>query len=136
MNVNPYIGIPYKDHGASHAGVDCYGLLRLWYKEQRGVDLPDYGPNYDDAANTAGAAALMAFVIGSKEQGWWRVPEGKSWQVGDALLLRVGRWACHCGIYLGADFLHSLKGRNSTLEALDSLTWRNNVVGAYRWTGA
>lgn len=37
-----YIDIPYKDHGKDFLGVDCIGLVQLIFKEERGIDLPDF----------------------------------------------------------------------------------------------
>jgi len=38
-----YIGIPFLDHGRSFAGVDCWGLVQLVMRQERQIDLPDYG---------------------------------------------------------------------------------------------
>lgn len=37
-----FLGIPYKHLGRSFKGVDCYGLLLLYYKELFGIELKDW----------------------------------------------------------------------------------------------
>ena len=37
-----YLGIPYKHRGRDFNGVDCYGLLVLFFKTEFNIDLPDF----------------------------------------------------------------------------------------------
>ena len=46
MNYNKYIGLPYKENGRSTEGVDCWGLARLFYKHELGIELPSYTELY------------------------------------------------------------------------------------------
>lgn len=39
---NNYVGLPYLDLGRTRAGVDCWGLVRLIYSDELGIDLPPY----------------------------------------------------------------------------------------------
>lgn len=38
-----YVGLPFVDGGRGWSGVDCWGLVRLIYKTEAKIDLPDYG---------------------------------------------------------------------------------------------
>jgi cell wall-associated NlpC family hydrolase len=40
MWTNDYIRIPFKEHGYTRAGANCYGLVQIIYAEQLGIELP------------------------------------------------------------------------------------------------
>ena len=42
MNFSKYIGLKYKLKGRESSGLDCYGLVYLIYKEEKGIVLPDF----------------------------------------------------------------------------------------------
>lgn len=41
-----YIGLPYKKYGRDREGLDCWGLCRLVYAEERGLVLDDLSERY------------------------------------------------------------------------------------------
>ena len=49
---NTYIEIPFMAHGRDKNGLDCWGLIWLTYKEQRGIILPSYDEVYFEDYNT------------------------------------------------------------------------------------
>lgn len=42
IDIAKYLGIPYLHGGRDRNGLDCYGLVLMFYAQNHGVDLPDY----------------------------------------------------------------------------------------------
>jgi cell wall-associated NlpC family hydrolase len=62
-----YLTVPYVDQGRDHAGVDCWGLVRLFIGEQRGLWLPDHG-----AVAPRDLARIAGLVAAAIREGPWR----------------------------------------------------------------
>lgn len=42
MGYEKYLGIPYRHLGRDRSGIDCYGLLLLYFKEEFNIELLDW----------------------------------------------------------------------------------------------
>ena len=127
MNLRRYIGIPYKSHACGFDGVDCYQLLRLFNREELGVDLPDYKELYRDAHKQDDAA--QAFDAGKR--GWIKTGNPK---LGDGLLFRDRGAVSHCGVYVDDEcFLHIREGGLSCIEPLHGMHWGKRIEGIMTW---
>ena len=126
-----YVGIPYQLHGTTREGIDCWGLPRLWYLEQYGIDLPSFGDRYGRELDDAERAHIAGVIRGESGQ-WRRVTQGE--QRGDLVLFRVMGEESHLGVVVEPGrFLHARKGVDSCVERYDSPTWARRVAGFYRW---
>ena len=97
---NEYVGIPWRWRGVGRDGVDCYGLLRLVYSEQLGVNLPV--EQYLTASDAEGR-------IQARVAQWREVPHGMGHRPGDVAIMdavaldergRMGRGPHHLGIHV------------------------------------
>ncbi|MFQ5954022.1 MAG: C40 family peptidase [Kiloniellales bacterium] len=121
-----YIGIPYADKGHSRDGVDCWGLVRLVYAEQLGVDLPSYADRYASAADLDEVARLI-----DGERGPWRTV--KRPRALDVLLLRIRGAAGHVALVAAPGWmLHVMDQIEVALERYETITWARRIAGAYR----
>lgn len=108
--VKSYVSIPYED-------VDCYGMVRLVYKEQYYIDLEpihsrDKLDNWDVVFDGHGEPAVRE---------------------GDVLMFKDDPVNRHVGIVLDETFmLHSIRGVNSCVERWNRLNWRGRLVKVYR----
>lgn len=127
-----YVGIPNRAHGRDRSGVDCWGLVRLVFQEERGIRLPSYVgqcPALDERED------LARLITSERDVGPWR--EVDRAQPFDVLLFRVGAHETHVGLAVDAkNMLHSFGGAGSVIERMDGPRWRKRLVGVYRYCGA
>lgn len=123
-----YLGIPYADNGRDRSGIDCWGLVRLWLKEQQGIDLPSFANEYAGSQDPA-----LEELVAREREGWVRVLAPMP---GDVVLFRILGRQWHVGVVVApGKFLHAREGQDSVVEGLDSPKWRHRVSGYYRYAG-
>lgn len=123
--IEKFVLLPWKAGGRSFDGVDCWGLVYLWYKELS-IDIP----SYDYYAYGRNTASTVRIIAQEKEKNWIEVYEPER---NDVILLRVGGLAVHVGIYLGNDkMLHIEEGREACVADLTRSEWKNRILGYYR----
>jgi cell wall-associated NlpC family hydrolase len=124
----PLVGCEYR-----YGSDDCYGLVRRWYWQTRGIVLRDF-PRGAETADGDG----NAFTAYYAEAGFLPVPLDASLEVGDMLLMRVAsrnHAPNHSGVYVGGDLLlHHLPKRLSMRESLPR--YRDRVTHILRYKEA
>ena len=122
-----YIGIPYSSKGRSFESLDCYGLVFVFYREELGIDVPDYLDSYESATSRASVST----AIRDNLPNWKPVV---AMEYGDLLVFDILGLPIHVGVYLGDNqFLHAFQRTDSCIERLNSITWSRRLVGAFRW---
>ena len=122
-----YLGIPYKDHGRTKEGLDCWGLCVMMAKEKYGYVLPDLNHDYTSAVDSKSVSTLVEY---SKLDGWEKVTK---YAAGDIVVFNLAGFPCHVGTYIGRGrFIHILNGSHVTIETLDSIVWNKRLNGVYR----
>lgn len=124
---NEYIGLPYKEKGRTRDGIDCWGLVRLVYKEQYDIDLPSLDDSYDLSEQDD----LIELMAHHKED--WQL--SSTGNIGDVVVFKILGQPTHVGIVCGAGtFLHAREGHDSVIERLDSGSWKHRIEGFYSYS--
>lgn len=115
-------------HGTDH---DCYGLIRAWYRQERGVELPRFPHDWhwwEEGADL--------YVRHYQDAGFRQVTDG-SLQVGDVILMQIqSRQINHGAVYLGdGQILHHLYGRPSCRDVWGGY-WQERARMVVRYTPA
>lgn len=125
MWTNKYIGIPYKDAGDDETGLDCWGLVRLVYKNEFDIDLPDFKEIRSSALD------IRPEQIEQEKENWIQttVPEP-----GSIVLVRVKGLPIHTGVMIdNTRFLNILPGANCVIADTTNFKWRDRIIGFYNY---
>ena len=126
MWYNKYIGLPYKDNGRTTAGIDCWGLACLVYREHFDIELPTL-----DGAYLGSQDLVIKELVAHTKESWIPTNDPKP---GDICVFNILGEPTHVGIYLGDGmFLHARAGQDSVIELLDSHRWNRRLEGIYSY---
>lgn len=125
VDLSRYVGLPYKMRGRDFSGIDCLGLVQAFYRDELGVEIPNY--LYCDTFDIDSCAD--AIKGGALDGNWRQTVEPTLYGL---LVFKVLGHPTHVGLYLGGDdFLHAFQGRNSCIERLSD--WSRRLAGCYQW---
>lgn len=123
-SIDRYVGLPWRDGGRDFDGVDCYGLVWLWFRHEVGLRLPRFDHAYANAADRSETAPLIEAGCAA-----WR---SVAIRPGAVALVRRGRDPAHVALVApGRRLLHIDK--RDGLSCLVPLTeaWRRRMVGCF-----
>lgn len=126
IDINKYIGLPYKNKGYTKEGLDCYGLVRLFLKEELDVDVPKF-EQYDTYENKQEVERQFLLNVPLLAGERTETPE-----FGDICLFRFMGIVSHIGVYIRDGYvLHILRGTNSSYEAINGRRLKGRLEGYY-----
>lgn len=132
MNTDNYVGIPFVSNGRNRDGADCYGLIKLIYQQELGIELPDWSlPDSDPFTITR---MIHSGVASAVEQRF--VEEVEDPQDYDIAVFHSGL-ALHMGIWWRGAILHAgQKTGGAILESEGHLRRTGmDAIRYYRWVG-
>ena len=100
----------------AHGVLDCYSLVRDWYKRERGVVLPDFVR--EDGWWEAGRTGDL-YMDHYAEAGFRPLAVGEDIAPGDVILMQVrSSRANHAGVFLGSEGLKEAPGLFAVPDAM------------------
>lgn len=113
--------------GIKYSEMDCFELVRVFYKQEMGLELKHY---YDSQGKDPKEAESLIYT----NMGDFQKVEVSELSFGDILLIKIKGIESHIGVALGPQyFLHTTKATGSVIENL--ARWKNAITGAYRPRG-
>ena len=108
MDFDRYVGLPWKSGGRGFDGVDCYGLVWLFYAHELGTSIRSFAEAYSNAEDRSETAEL--FSVGVE-----------------------GKLPCHVGIAApGRRILHIEKRDGLSVMAPITASLSNRIEGYFR----
>lgn len=124
-----YIGIPYVQGGRDSTGLDCWGLVRLVYKEVFGMDLPLY-----PGITAKGLLYITSTIEEEAKEGEW--DEVAFPFEGSAVAMSQRKAIHHVGVFTTSDggkIIHCQDGQSVIADTPRRLAQKGfKVVRYYR----
>lgn len=122
-----YVGTVYSDTDNGAAGCHCWGLFRLVFRQEKGIDLPSYND-----VSPEDARDIARLVHGALDNGEW-LPVDRAREF-DGALFRRGPFDSHMGVMIDRrHMLHSDREAGAAIvERIDTGRWASAFVGFYR----
>jgi len=126
-SITKYLGIPFKHSGRTIAGIDCYGLVKLFYANELGIILPDYAydPDWIDRG--------LNFI----EERYWQHFEKIDRIQKHCIITFKGlqtKVVSHMGIMIDdISFLHVPPSLLSCTDKITNILWKRTIHGFYKF---
>lgn len=126
---NDFINVPFKDHGRSRQGSDCWGLVRIIYKERLGINLPSYDNDYSDTNDRKGIAEHYH----EHKDDWVRIQPGKEKEY-DVAVFKMLNLPTHVAVVIKPPLMvHCERGCGTYVsDYLEEKAWSKRLEGFYR----
>lgn len=120
-----YTLIPFKDHGRTFSGVDCWGLVRLVYQTELGIVLPDHAE-----ISPSDLRRIARMIDADKDAEIWQSVDAAEIQAFDVVVMSQygGNRNAHVGlITTKKKLIHAEIGCGVVVVSLDHLTVKERI---------
>ncbi|MEL6170578.1 MAG: NlpC/P60 family protein [Pseudomonadota bacterium] len=123
-----YVGLRFLSGGRDRSGLDCWGLCRLVYRDQLGIDLPTYG---EISANELRKVARQ-MRSGQDQDPWRAVGDPQAFDIA-VMTGGQGRVTTHVGVMIDQKrLLHIERHADACVEPRNALIISQRILGFRR----
>lgn len=125
--LSKYIGIPFEDKADTEFSADCFGLVRLIYKEKLSIGV------FKPTSSAFNSRSVLREFLEESSRNWVKVEAPKLYDVvAMAHDPKHPNIIQHFGIYIGENrMIHTLKGVGSHVVSLED--YKYFIKGFYQW---
>lgn len=127
MDISQYVGIPYREAARGPDAFDCYGLVAKVFRDQKGIELPDWYSSGISNTSRAIASAIAGETIAGRGQ---LVESPVNF---DIAVIKSTDNPHHVGVVLEGGVLHAVHKTGSVWLPLPRFKSFYPFVEFYRW---
>lgn len=126
--ISKFIGIPFVSKGRSFNGCDCYGLVKLYYKEILNIDIPETIITAEQPRRT------FANYLNEISKNWIATTPAKNVVVAMSVNAEHPNLVTHFAVMIDDKrFIDTRENMSSYLTSIDDEKIKNQIKGFYKW---
>ena len=126
--ISKFIGIPFVSKGRSFNGCDCYGLVKLYYKEILNIDIPETIITAEQPRRT------FANYLNEISKNWTATTPAKNVVVAMSVNAEHPSLVTHFAVMIDDKrFIDTRENMSSYLTSIDDERIKNQIKGFYKW---
>lgn len=126
--ISKFIGIPFVSKGRSFNGCDCYGLVKLYYKEILNIDIPETIITAEQPRRT------FANYLNEISKNWTATTPAKNVVVAMSVNAEHPNLVTHFAVMIDDKrFIDTRENMSSYLTSIEDEKIKNQIKGFYKW---
>ena len=126
--ISKFIGIPFVSKGRSFNGCDCYGLVKLYYKEILNIDIPETIITAEQPRRT------FANYLNEISKNWTATTPAKNVVIAMSVNAEHPNLVTHFAVMIDDKrFIDTRENMSSYLTSIDDERIKNQIKGFYKW---
>ena len=126
--ISKFVGIPFVSKGRSFNGCDCYGLVKLYYKEILNIDIPETIITAEQPRRT------FANYLNEISKNWTATTPAKNVVVAMSVNAEHPSLVTHFAVMIDDKrFIDTRENMSSYLTSIDDERIKNQIKGFYKW---